>query len=155
MRGFWLYQILNMSEFYIFINFCKYDRVLNRFGDAIMELNIPEFWICQVSPYMPQYVWIMSYGRVLVMPGQCFRVLNKPLALHMPGLRTKMRGSQKVLNMPKQAWICLAQICLIMSQYVWICLNMTEYANTYLKNQSAIYARILNVSDAVHSIRSL
>ena len=35
-------------------------------------------------------------------------------------------------------------------------LNMIEYANIYLKKQSAEYARIiLNVSDAVHSIRSL
>ena len=33
---------------------------------------------------------------------------------------------------------------------------MIEYADVYLKKQSAEYARIiLNVSDAVHSIRSL
>ena len=33
---------------------------------------------------------------------------------------------------------------------------MSEYADVYLKKQSAEYARtILNVSDAVHSIRSL
>ena len=34
-------------------------------------------------------------------------------------------------------------------------LNMIEYASIYLKKQSAEYARILNVLDAVHSIRSL
>ena len=33
---------------------------------------------------------------------------------------------------------------------------MIEYANVYLKKQSAEYARItLNLSDALHSIRSL
>ena len=32
---------------------------------------------------------------------------------------------------------------------------MIEYASIYLKKQSAEYARILNVFDAVHSIRSL
>ena len=32
---------------------------------------------------------------------------------------------------------------------------MIEYAGIYLKNQSAKYSRILNVSDAVHSVRSL
>ena len=32
---------------------------------------------------------------------------------------------------------------------------MFEYARIYLKKRSAEYARILNVSDAVHSIRSL
>ena len=34
-------------------------------------------------------------------------------------------------------------------------LNMIEYAGIYLKKQSAEYARILNVSDAVNNIRSL
>ena len=43
-----------------------------------------------------------------------------------------------------------------MNGYALIMLNMIEYANIYLKKQSAEYARIiLNVSDAVHSIRSL
>ena len=34
-------------------------------------------------------------------------------------------------------------------------LKMLEYPGIYLKKQSAQYARILNVSDAVHSISSL
>ena len=34
-------------------------------------------------------------------------------------------------------------------------LNMIEHADIYLKKQGAEYARILDVSDAVHSIRSL
>ena len=31
-----------------------------------------------------------------------------------------------------------------------VTLNMIEYASIYLKKQSAEYARILNLSDAVH-----
>ena len=43
-----------------------------------------------------------------------------------------------------------------MSEYALITLNVIEYADVYLKKQSAEYTRIiLNVSDAVHSIRSL
>ena len=34
-------------------------------------------------------------------------------------------------------------------------LNIIEYVSIYLKKQIARYARILNVSDAVHSITSL
>ena len=42
-----------------------------------------------------------------------------------------------------------------MSGYALITLNMIEYAGIYLKNQSAKYSRILNVSDTAHSVRSL
>ena len=42
-----------------------------------------------------------------------------------------------------------------MCEYALITLSMIEYASIYLKIQSTKYARILNVSDAVHSIRSL
>ena len=42
-----------------------------------------------------------------------------------------------------------------MCKYALITLRMIEYAGIYLKKQSAEYARILNVSDAVHSIKSL
>ena len=42
-----------------------------------------------------------------------------------------------------------------MCEYALIALNMIEYAGIYLKNQHGEYARILNVSDSVHSIRSL
>ena len=41
-----------------------------------------------------------------------------------------------------------------MREYVSITLKMIEYAGIYLKKQSVEYARIRNVSDAVHSIRS-
>ena len=41
-----------------------------------------------------------------------------------------------------------------MREYVLITLNMIEYPGIYLKKQNVEYARILNVSDTVHSIRS-
>ena len=42
-----------------------------------------------------------------------------------------------------------------MRAYTLITLNMIEYSSLYLKKQSSEYARILNVSDAVHSIKLL
>ena len=42
-----------------------------------------------------------------------------------------------------------------MREYALITLNMIEYADIYPKKQSAEYARILNVSDSVYSIKSL
>ena len=42
-----------------------------------------------------------------------------------------------------------------MREYASIALNKIGYAGIYLKKQSAEYARILNVSDTVHSRRSL
>ena len=42
-----------------------------------------------------------------------------------------------------------------MHKYASMTLKMIEYAGLHLKKQSAEYARILNVSDALHSIRSL
>ena len=42
-----------------------------------------------------------------------------------------------------------------MRAYTLITLNMIEYSSLYLKKQSAEYARILDVSDAVHSIKLL
>ena len=42
-----------------------------------------------------------------------------------------------------------------MREYASVTLSMLEYASIYLKKQSAEYGTILNVSDAVHSMRSL
>ena len=42
-----------------------------------------------------------------------------------------------------------------MRDYASIMLNVLEYASIYLRKQSPDYAKILNASDAVHSIRSL
>ena len=45
-------HILNMSEFWIFVNFCQYDRFLNMHWDALRVLNIQGFRVCQGSAYM-------------------------------------------------------------------------------------------------------
>ena len=42
-----------------------------------------------------------------------------------------------------------------MREYASITLSMLEYAGKYLEKQNAEYARILNVSDEVHNLRSL
>ena len=42
-----------------------------------------------------------------------------------------------------------------MREYALVTLNMIEYTGLYLKKQRTEYARILNVSDGVHTIRSL
>ena len=42
-----------------------------------------------------------------------------------------------------------------MDEYALVMLNVLEYACIYLNNQSPEYARILNLSDAVPSMRSL
>ena len=46
-------------------------------------------------------------------------------------------------------------ICLNKPEYALIMLNILEYACIYLNKLSFEYVRILNVSDAVHSIRLL
>ena len=42
-----------------------------------------------------------------------------------------------------------------MQHYASVALNIIETAGIYQEKQSAEYARILDVSDAVHSIKSL
>ena len=89
-------QVLNMSEFWIFADFRKYDRVLNMCQNAIME----GYWILQDSKYArfaqdSEYAWSMFHRDSKMLP-----------VLNMPGLRTcdkvvNMRGLRRVLNMPE------------------------------------------------------
>ena len=129
------------------------------FIQTIME----EYWIFQVFKYvrflhmqalhkvlnMPEYSWVMPHGRstVLNMPSQHLTVLNKLPVLNMSGLRL-CQVCEHVRVTP--CWICLNKLeyALIMSQY-------DEYSLITLKKNSTEYTRILQVSDAVHSIRSL
>ena len=55
--------------------------------------------------------------------------------------------------MPDKARVCLNNVSIYVN--VLITLNIIEYNDICLKKQSAEYAGILNVSDAVHSKRSL
>ena len=60
-----------------------------------------------------------------------------------------MQGLYKVLIMPKHGW------SLNMREYTLITLNMHEYTRLWLNKQSSEYARILNMYDGVHNIRTL
>ena len=81
--------------------------------------------------------------------------LNQPPVLNMLGLKI-WQGCEdaRVPQGAEYAWICLnnVSICVNIPQKRWIWLNML--ACTWRK-QNAEYARILDVSDAVNSIRSL
>ena len=105
------------------------------------------FWIClnmdEKCPMAGFWICLVNVSKSL----------NRPWVLNMPGLR--IWQGHEYARVTQDAKFELA---LIMSQYVWVytllTLNMIAYAGIYQKKQSAEYARILNVSDAVHSIRS-
>ena len=75
-------RVLNMSDFWIFVNFPKYDKVLNMHQDATIEdflvfldSNYAGFQkiqaLCKVVN-VSEYGSIMHRGRVLNMTGQPF-----------------------------------------------------------------------------------
>ena len=90
------------------------------------------FWICLVKfPQGFEYASSSKYDRAL----------NMASLLICKGCRG--------------CWICLynPEYALTMPQYVWICLN--NRASLNIPKYSFQYARILDVPDVVHSIRSL
>ena len=56
-------RVLNTSEFWIFLNFGKYDKVLYVRRDAILE----KFWIFQGSQYA-RFLYMQALQKVLNMP---------------------------------------------------------------------------------------
>ena len=56
-------RVLNISEFRLFVNFRKYDRVLNMRRDTIKE----EFWIFQDSVYA-RFLRMQALQKALHMP---------------------------------------------------------------------------------------
>ena len=104
--------------------------------------------------------WIncSDYGRVVNILNHAWlridRVLNIPQVLNASA-RNMARlwifkgytGCWIYLNAPEHT--------LEIPQYAWICPNNTGYALIYLNTQSSESAKILNLSDAVHNIRSL
>ena len=108
--------------FWIFLNFCYNDRALNMRWDAIME----EFWVIKDSKYarlmhmqamqkvlnMPEYGWIIPYGRLLNLPSERFT-----------GFQIRLWF--------KRIWPNKPDYTLIMSRYGWICLNNGEYDWTF------------------------
>ena len=122
-------RVLNMSKLWIFVNIRKYVRVLNLCLYIIKEV----FWIFQDCKYvrflnmqalhkvldMPEYGWIMPYGRVLNMPGprwQCFK-----LTYSSNYVRAQNMARLLISEGYKGCWICLnkSEYALIMSQYEW------------------------------------
>ena len=100
---------------------------------------------------MLEYGWIMPYGRVLNMLGNASQGFASG---------SKFARTQNMVRL----WICDGCTG-------WVCLNKPDYAlkmSQFLNNveydwirwyipkkTESLYARILNVSDAVHSTRSL
>ena len=77
----------------------------------LLVLKVPGFRICQSSKYT--------------------KALNKPLVLNLPNFWINQGSeyvrSNRVLNMPKYAWLCLAEwTCMDMSEYADICVNMPK-----------------------------
>ena len=58
-----MWRVLNISGFSIFVNFRKYDRILNVFRDVIME----ELWMFQELEYVG-FLHIPALHKVLNMP---------------------------------------------------------------------------------------
>ena len=150
MEGVWIFQD---SEFARFLHIKSLHKVLNMAEikgseyvlgfKYVRVLNICKFLLLWQGS---EYVW-----------STILRVLNKSSVLNMLGLRT-LQGCE--YEGYTGCWICLnmPNYPLIMSQYAQMCLNNSEYDGIcciYLKKKSAEYARILNVSSAVYSIRSL
>ena len=108
----------------------------------LFSQNTPGFWICKGS----EYTRVLNMPLVLKMPA--FRIcqgskytkaLNMPLVLNLPRFWTN-QGSEyvrvnRVLNMPKYAWLRLAEYawkCLNMPTYAWICPNLPEWLLLYI-----------------------
>ena len=149
MPGFWITMVVQGLPIVVNItgSGCNYVKVL----------NIPEFQICLVSAHAnitqgSDYAWIWlfnawincsEYGRVLNITLQSFEYdycCKYASALNVAGFW----GCEGY----KGCWICLNKL-----KYALRMLNMLKHACIYLNKQSSEYAKILNVSDTVHSIR--
>ena len=157
-------RVLNISGFWI-----------SRVAQGIpVFINMTAFWICagvelwkgseysririsQISAYGSviwgsEYAWIWlnnawincsDYSRALNAWYNFSRVFNMPSVLNMPGV------------VIRQGWQYVRVTKGFDYAYAWICVNNTEYVWMCLNKQISEYVRILNVSDAVHSISSL
>ena len=94
LRWLWKCLVLIILEFWVFISFCKYGRVLNMCLNTIMK----GFQIFQDSEYI-RFLHMQAFHKVLNMPeyalwqGSAFswamfhRILNRPPVVDIPGLR--------------------------------------------------------------------
>ena len=131
-----------MSQFWIFVNFCRYDRVLNMRASRCnygRVLNVPGFRVYQVSVYGSvaqgcKYAWIWLKNALWQGSeyawSRYYKHLNKPPVLNMLGLRT-LQGCEyaRVTQGAEYAWISLniPQKCLDIHEYVLITLHIIEY----------------------------
>ena len=126
-------QIFNMSEFWIFVDFLKYDRVPNMHGDGRelwkgFEFQDSEYFVYASVAQGSEYAWIQLNNALWQGPEYAWspfhRILNKPLILNMTRLRIQ-QGFEGYTGW----WICLnkPEYPLMMSQYARICLNNAKY----------------------------
>ena len=118
-----LSECWNMSEFWIFVNFLKFDRVLNMRRDAIME-GLEIFKDSKYTRFLHMQVLHMVLNNALWQGSKYawstfHRVLNKFPVLNMPGLRIR-QGCE---------YARIAQG----AEYAWICLNKAEFDWLYWK----------------------
>ena len=104
---------------------CQYARVVNFKGYAGFS-------------YFCKYIRVLKVPRNAIMKRSwIFQDSKYTRLLHMQALH---KVFSVVLHKP---------------EYALIMLNMLEYLCIYLKKQSSEYVRILNVSSAIHSMRSM
>ena len=109
----------------------EYSKIRNMPSFFICK-HYSRFWICLIWPknsWINKQFWLFSQGF------ECSSSSN------VPGLRIRQtceyaRVTQRV-------------------EYAWIIQNMLECAYIYLNKQSSEFAKILNMSYAVYSLRSL
>ena len=123
-------QVLNMSQFWIFKNIYKYDRVLYMCSDAIMEgfcilqdSKYPRFLCMQVLYKilnLREYGWMMPYERV---PWGFKWTSGSKYA------RAHNMARLLIYKCYTGCWICLnkPEYASIMSPYVWIYFNNAGY----------------------------
>ena len=163
MPGFWISRITHSLS--IFVNMTGFWMQLCKSSEYSRIPNISHFLYVSVTQ-SSKYTWLWlnntlincsDYGRILNIPGQnltgfwiCLSVPNKPRLGIWQGWDSQLGNMQellRVLNNPEWVWIHLSNAS--------ICVTMVEYAWIYMNKQISEYSRILNLSYAIQSIRSL
>ena len=145
-------QVLNMQELH---------RVLNKSQYGLICLN--RTWICLNMSEFIIINWVLNMSHTIHGMRLLYKLMSPYWEISI--FRTLARAQNMVRLWICEGytgcWICLnmPENALIMCQYAYVILNINKYARIYLKKktkkQSAEYARLLNVSDAVYWIRSL
>ena len=112
-------RVLNISEFWILVNFRKYDKVMNESGcNYGRVLNVPGLRVGQVSEYA--WIWLNNalWQDSKYAWSTFHRVLNKLKIWH---------GCEYA--MVTACWMRLnrSEYPLKMSQYAWICPDNVKY----------------------------